>query len=94
MVLLDICSRNLNLFEKDQRIESRPSEKIEFDQSLIEKSEESSNEEREKKEKEHNLWVERERLAQIEWKAKKEKEERENMKKSLNVNKVSIRTIF
>jgi hypothetical protein len=82
------------LFEKDQRIESRPSEKIECDQSLIEKSEESSNEEREKKEKEHNLWVERERLAQIEWKAKKEKEERENMKKSLNVNKVSIRTIF
>jgi len=84
----------LYLFEKDQRIESRPSEKIECDQSLIEKSEESSNEEREKKEKEHNLWVERERLAQIEWKAKKEKEERENMKKSLNVNKVSIRTIF
>jgi hypothetical protein len=82
------------LFEKDKRIESRPSEKSEFDQSLIQISGESSNEEREKKEKENNLWVERERLAQIEWKAKKEKEERENMKKSLNANKVSIQTLF
>jgi hypothetical protein len=56
---------------------------------LIEISGENNEEEKEKNEKEHILWLERERLAQIEWKAKKEKEKRENMKKTSNLNKVN-----
>jgi hypothetical protein len=36
--------------------------------------------------REHQLWIERERLEQIEWKAKKEREEREMQKQVIFLN--------